>query len=192
MKRDEKLFINTYLWKKTKLITVTETYHRAISKDNPYKLVFVCLGNICRSPTAEGIFIHKVREAGLENYFYIDSAGTAAYHVGESANSKSQATANKYGIHLPSKARKFEYADLEEFDLILAMDSENHRNIKDLDRKNRFSKKIKMMREFDPNPENGEVPDPYYGGLQGFENVFQVLNRSCETLLKELEPHIKK
>lgn len=170
---------------------MSDTYLRPFDSENPYKLVFVCLGNICRSPTAEGLFIHKVKEEGLENYFYIDSAGTAAYHVGESANTKSQATANKHGIHLPSKARKFEYADLEEFDLILAMDSENLKNIKGLDRKNRFDHKIKMMREFDPQPENREVPDPYYGGLDGFENVFQVLKRSTQALLDELKPNIK-
>jgi protein-tyrosine phosphatase len=170
---------------------VSNSYLRPISKEDPYKLVFVCLGNICRSPTAEGLFIHKVNQKGLDNYFYIDSAGTAAYHVGESANSKSQATANKHGVHLPSKARKFEYADLEEFDLILAMDSENLSNIKELDRKNKFSEKIKMMREFDPEPGNGEVPDPYYGGQEGFENVFRVLDRSTQALLNELNSFIK-
>ncbi len=170
---------------------MSSPFDKTITKQDPYKIVFVCLGNICRSPTAEGIFIHKVKQAGLEDYFYIDSAGTAAYHVGESANSKSQTTANKHGIHLPSKARKFEYADLEEFDLILTMDSENLVNIRKLDRNNRFPHKIKMMREFDPQPDNGEVPDPYYGGLQGFENVFRVLNRSCENLLEELEPLIQ-
>lgn len=169
---------------------MTKAYIRPISKENPYKLVFVCLGNICRSPTAEGIFIHKVQEAGLEDYFYIDSAGTAAYHVGESANSRSQATANKRGIHLPSKARKLEYADLEEFDLILTMDTQNFQNSNDIDRKTRFSDKIKMMRDFDPKPGNGEVPDPYYGGPEGFEIVFDVLDRSCEQLLEELKPHI--
>ena len=169
-----------------------KTYLRTITTENPYKLCFVCLGNICRSPTAEGLFIHKVREEGCENYFYIDSAGTAAYHVGEGANSKSQATANKHGIHLPSKARKFEYADLEEFDLILAMDRENFSNIHDLDRRDRFAHKIKLMRDFDPSPEDGSVPDPYYGGLQGFENVFQILNRSTEALLNELKPYIEK
>ena len=166
-------------------------YLREISREDPYKLCFVCLGNICRSPTAEGIFIHKVKEAGVEQYFYIDSAGTAAYHVGEGANSKSQATANKHGVHLPSRARRFEYTDLEEFDLILAMDSENFRNLKQLDRKGLYNSKIKMMRDFDPNPGDGEVPDPYYGGLQGFENVFTILERSCEALLRELSPYIK-
>ncbi|MEX0722974.1 MAG: low molecular weight protein-tyrosine-phosphatase [Gracilimonas sp.] len=170
---------------------MSNSYLKPISKDNPYKLVFVCLGNICRSPTAEGLFIHKVKQKELDNYFYIDSAGTAAYHVGESANSKSQATANKHGVQLPSKARKFEYPDLEEFDLILAMDTENYRNIKSLDRKNKYANKIKMMREFDPQPADGEVPDPYYGGMDGFENVFQVLDRSTEALLQELTPYIE-
>lgn len=170
---------------------MSSNYHRPFSTEDPYKLVFVCLGNICRSPTAEGIFLHKVKQHGLENYFYIDSAGTAAYHVGEGANSKSQATANQHGIHLPSKARKFDYADLEEFDLILPMDSENFKNIHELDRKGRFTDKIKMMRDFDPQPGDGEVPDPYYGGQQGFENVFQILDRSCEALLQELRPHIE-
>ena len=165
---------------------------REITKSNPYKVVFVCLGNICRSPTAEGIFIHKVRERGLELYFYIDSAGTAAYHVGEPANSKSQFTANQYGVKLPSRARQFEYADFEDFDLILPMDSSNMYNLKTMDRKTRFSDKLFMMRDFDPQPEDGNVPDPYYGGMQGFENVYQILERSCEALLDQLETAIIK
>lgn len=164
---------------------------REITKDDPYKVVFVCLGNICRSPTAEGIFIHKVQERGLDLFFYIDSAGTAAYHVGEPANSKSQTTANKYGVRLPSRARKFEYADFEEFDLILPMDSSNKYNLTSLDRKNRFVDKIYMMREFDPQKGDGEVPDPYYGGMQGFDNVYHILERSCETLLDQLEKAVK-
>lgn len=166
-------------------------YLREITKENPYKLVFVCLGNICRSPTAEGIFIHKVKEAGLESYFYIDSAGTAAYHTGEGADRRSQETANAHGVHLPSIARRFEYADLEEFDLILAMDSSNLTNINQLDRRERFTDKVKLLREFDPEPGNKEVPDPYYGGQRGFENVFEMVDRSCQAILDELKPFIK-
>ncbi|MEX0721413.1 MAG: low molecular weight protein-tyrosine-phosphatase [Balneolaceae bacterium] len=168
-----------------------ETYLRPITKEDPYKVCFVCLGNICRSPTAEGVFIHKVKEAGLEDYFEIDSAGTAAYHVGEGANSKSQSTANKYGIHLPSKARKLEFYDLKHYDLILAMDSENYENISSLDAKKHFGQKIRMMREFDPHPGDGEVPDPYFGGMDGFENVYQVVERSTESLLEILKEEIK-
>lgn len=169
-----------------------KNYLRPITKENPYKLVFVCLGNICRSPTGEGVFIHKVKQEKLESFFFIDSSGTAAYHTGETADRRSQETANGHGIHLPSIARRFEYADLEDFDLILAMDSSNLRNIKELDRRNKFDHKIKLMREFDPTPENMDVPDPYYGGAMGFENVFQMVDRSCEALLQELIPFIKR
>ena len=169
----------------------TQTFLRPITKEDPFKICFVCLGNICRSPTAEGIFIHRVKEEGLQDYFYIDSAGTSAYHIGEKANSKSQSTANKYGVHLPSVARQFEYIDLEEFDLILAMDSENFNNIRSLDRKERFTGKVHRMRDFDPHADNPDVPDPYFGGMDGFENVYSVLDRSCENLLHELKKYIK-
>ena len=161
-----------------------------ITKDIPYKILFVCLGNICRSPTAEGIFQHLVNERGLQPYFLIDSAGTSAWHIGEPANSKSRQTANKHGIELNSRARKFEPADLEEFDLILAMDHENLQNIKQLDKQNRFSDKIKLMRDYDPQPGDDEVPDPYYGGMDGFQHVFDVVRRSCEAMLDKLENRI--
>lgn len=170
---------------------MSDSYLRQISKENPYKVNFVCLGNICRSPTAEGIFIHKVKEAGLSAYFHIDSAGTAAYHIGQPADRRSQAAANKHGVELPSRGRQFSYSDLEEFDLILAMDEENLSNIRALDKNGKYHDKIKMMRDFDPRPENGEVPDPYYGGAEGFENVFRILDRSSEKLLDTLKEFIR-
>ncbi|MEL7833503.1 low molecular weight protein-tyrosine-phosphatase [Fodinibius sp. Rm-B-1B1-1] len=164
---------------------------KPITKDNHYKICFVCLGNICRSPTAEGIFQHLINERNLENHFEIDSAGTSAYHIGESANSKSQRTANKHGITLHSKARQFKISDLDYYDLILAMDNENLDNIRQLANGN-DEHKIGRMRDFDPQPGDGEVPDPYYGGPEGFENVFQIVKRSCENLLDELEAHVEK
>lgn len=163
-----------------------------ISKDNPYKIVFVCLGNICRSPTAEGVFQHLVNERGLQSYFYVDSAGTSAYHIGETANSRSRDTASKHGIELKSRARRFEAEDLEEFDLIVAMDSQNLKDIKQLDTKGTIDAKVVSMRDYDPRPGDGNVPDPYYGGIDGFKNVFEIVKRSCETLLDELESRIKK
>ncbi len=163
---------------------------KPITSENHFKLCFVCLGNICRSPTAEGVFQHLVKERGLEEFFEIDSAGTSAYHEGESANSKSQRTANKYGITLHSKARQFKTSDLDYYDLILSMDNENLNNLRRMANGN-HSHKIGRMRDFDPEPGNGEVPDPYYGGQQGFENVFQIVKRSCEQLLDELEQHIR-
>ena len=164
--------------------------NRPVTKENPYKICFVCLGNICRSPTAEGIFQHLVNQRGLQSYFYIDSAGTSAYHIGEPANSKSQWVANQQGVKLHSKARRFEPADLEEFDLILAMDSENYSNIIRLDKNGSDAEKIKMMRDFEPKPDSRDVPDPYYGGMDGFQNVFDVIMRSCEGLLDEIEERI--
>ncbi|MDX1640540.1 MAG: low molecular weight protein-tyrosine-phosphatase [Balneolaceae bacterium] len=165
---------------------------RKITKDNPYKICFVCLGNICRSPTAEGVFQHLVNQRGLQSFFYIDSAGTSAYHIGEPANSKSQWIANQKGVKLHSKARRFETEDLEEFDLILAMDHENLRNIKQLSSNGAHTNKVKLLREFDPDPEDKAVPDPYYGGMDGFQRVFDVIERSSEALLDELETKIEK
>lgn len=163
---------------------------KPITKESPYRLCFVCLGNICRSPTAEGVFQHLVIEEDLQAYFEIDSAGTSAYHIGEPANSKSQQTANQHGITLHSRARRFEASDLDYYDLILAMDKENLSNIKSLDARSQYSHKIMLMREFDPDPGDREVPDPYYGGIDGFEKVFQVVRRSCEELLDRLSERV--
>lgn len=162
-----------------------------ITRENHYKICFVCLGNICRSPTAEGIFQHLINKRDLENHFEVDSAGTSAYHIGESANSKSQRTAQKHGITLHSKARQFGASDLDYYDLILSMDNENMKNVRQMAAGN-HEHKIGLMRDFDPNPGDGEVPDPYYGGPEGFENVFQIVKRSCENLLDELEKHVQK
>jgi protein-tyrosine phosphatase len=164
--------------------------NQPITKANHYKICFVCLGNICRSPTAEGIFQHLINDRGLEDFFEVDSAGTSAYHIGESANSKSQRTAKRHGITLHSKARQFKSFDLDYFDLILAMDNENLKNVRRMANGN-HTHKIGRMRDFDPTPGDSQVPDPYYGGPEGFENVFQIVKRSCEQLLDELEAHIK-
>ncbi|HET6527759.1 MAG TPA: low molecular weight protein-tyrosine-phosphatase [Balneolaceae bacterium] len=167
------------------------TIETDITTENPFKICFVCLGNICRSPTAEGIFQHLVNERGLQAYFEVDSAGTSAYHSGQSANQNSQRTANKYGITLHSKARQFKTFDLDYFDLILAMDNQNLANINRLTN-DKHGQKVRPLRAFDPDPEHGEVPDPYAGGREGFENVFKIVKRSCEHLLDELETHIQK
>ncbi len=163
-----------------------------ITKEDPFKICFVCLGNICRSPTAEGIFQHLVNERSLQSYFEIDSAGTSAYHIGESADSNAQKVAAKNSIELLSKARRFEQFDLSYFDLIIAMDLENFSNLKQLDEDGSYGDKIKLLREFDETPEDKQVPDPYFGGIEGFENVFQIVHRSCEKLLDKLKKHIEK
>jgi protein-tyrosine phosphatase len=163
---------------------------KEITKENPFKLCFVCLGNICRSPTAEGIMQHLVNERSLEAYFEIDSAGTSAYHAGESANVHSQNIANRRGIQLHSKSRQLEIPDLDYFDLILAMDLTNEANICHLAGNNTYQQKIKLLREYDPVSGGKEVPDPYEGGLKGFENVFDIIRRCCKNLLDELEGKI--
>jgi len=168
-----------------------KTFNRSITKDDPFSICFVCLGNICRSPTAEGVFQHLVNEKQLEEYFEIDSAGTSAYHIGESANSSSQKVANEHGIELHSRGRQFESSDLEYFDMVLAMDHENLDNVKSLDRNGEFVHKVGLLRDFDPDETGLEVPDPYFGGMNGFKNVFDVVYRSCEHLLNELQYHIE-
>lgn len=165
---------------------------RPVTKEEPLKICFVCLGNICRSPTAEGIFQHIVNREGLASFFEIDSAGTAAYHVGEPANSRSRDIAEKNGIKLLSRARKFEPLDLTYFDLIIAMDRENIRDIQALDSKKEHLSKIFLLRFFDPVPEDQQVPDPYYGGLDGFKEVFDIVTRSCEALLEQIRPYLKR
>ncbi|MEX0681403.1 MAG: low molecular weight protein-tyrosine-phosphatase [Balneolales bacterium] len=170
--------------------TQTKLTLRNFNPQNPLKICFVCLGNICRSPTAEGVFQHIINREGLSLYAEVDSAGTAAYHVGEPANSKSIMVAEQNGVKLLSKARKFEYTDLEYFDLIIAMDHSNYHDLQALDRHKKFHKKIFLLREFDSFPGDKNIPDPYYGGLNGFELVYEMVLRSCEQLFKQIQPFI--
>ncbi len=168
----------------------TPVHFREITRENPYKICFVCLGNICRSPTAEGVLQHLVKQHGLESYFEIDSAGMSAYHIGEAANSKSRDIAQKHGVELLSRARQFDAFDLSYFDLILAMDEDNYHDILSLDRSRAYRGKVAMLRAFDPEPGDGNVPDPYYSRMDGFEHVFKVINRSCDSLIEKLKPFI--
>ncbi|HKJ34800.1 MAG TPA: low molecular weight protein-tyrosine-phosphatase [Balneolales bacterium] len=169
---------------------LTSTF-RTITEENPYRICFVCLGNICRSPTAEGVLQHLAVERGLGNYFEIDSAGTSAYHIGELPNRFSRQIAASHGVMLGSRAQQFEQDFGMYYDLILTMDQENYDNIIDLDIKSEFSNKVMLFRNFDPKPDDYEVPDPYAGGIQGFENVYQITYRTCQVLLDQLETYIK-
>ena len=148
-----------------------------------YKLLFVCLGNICRSPSAENIMNHLIKEADLAGKIICDSAGTSAYHIGSAPDRRMRAAAEKRDIILEGKARKFTVSDLEEFDLILAVDRENYRDIIYLDPQEKYRDKVQMMCSFATNHNDKEVPDPYYGGDAGFDYVIDLLLDSCSGLL---------
>lgn len=149
------------------------------------KVLFVCLGNICRSPAAEGIFRNKVSENGLSDNVEIDSAGTAGYHIGEMADSRMIKHCEERGYDItPHRARQLSHIDLVEYDLILAMDRSNYSNILRLDRRNEFSEKIKMMTDFGSSMMTTEVPDPYYDGPKEFHYVIDLLEDCSENLLK--------
>lgn len=150
-------------------------------------ILFVCLGNICRSPLAEGVFAHLVRERGLEDAYRVDSAGTGAYHVGEGPDVRSLEVAKRNGVALEGRARQVAASDFREWDVIVAMDRENLRNLEALGERSGGSARLHLLRDFDPEPGNGEVPDPYYGGPGGFDDVYAMVRRSCEALLDTLE-----
>lgn len=147
------------------------------------KVLFVCLGNICRSPLAEAIFNHHAQQQGLD--FTSDSCGTANYHVGDAPDPRTIRVAHQHGVAIQHVGRQLALRDFDEFDLILAMDSDNYRNILTLAKSNTHPK-VKLMREFDPMGK-GNVPDPYYGGLQEFQEVYDILNRSMKNLLRQLQ-----
>lgn len=154
----------------------------------PKDILFVCLGNIVRSPLAENLFRHAAEERGLDHQYAVDSAGTSAYHEGEAPDRRMRRTAQKYGLEYTGRSRQVSDADLRNFDLILAMDDSNARNLREMARDEEQAAKIRLMREFDPQAEGSpDVPDPYYGGMEGFENTYQLVKRSVEGLLDALE-----
>ena len=149
------------------------------------RILFVCLGNICRSPAAEGVFLHLARAAGLSHRFSVDSAGTGAWHLGEAAEARMRAAAGTRGIALPSAGRQVTAADFARFDLILAMDSSNLAHLRRL-APAEHQNKIRLFRDYDPEDPGADVPDPYYGGPDGFEDVLDIVTRTGQALLAEL------
>ena len=153
----------------------------------PYKLLFVCLGNICRSPSAENIMNHLIDQARLNNTILCDSAGTAGYHIGAAPDRRMSAAAeNKLGFKLIGQARQFQIRDFQEFDLILAMDRNNYDDILAVDRSGQYHSKVRLMCDFCSTHTLKEVPDPYYGGVEGFNHVIDLLMDACEGLLKHI------
>tara|TARA_B100001113_G_scaffold34465_1_gene24480 strand:- start:211 stop:684 length:474 start_codon:yes stop_codon:yes gene_type:complete len=152
------------------------------------KILFVCLGNICRSPAAEGIFIQKIKDRDLENLFVVDSAGTGGWHVGNLADPRMREAALSRGIELKSRSRKIDTKDLYEFDHILVMDKDNLTAVKSLinDDVHLVNSKIKLILSYSKKSQLDEVPDPYFGGQNGFEEVLDLLDEAINELIDSL------
>jgi len=150
------------------------------------KILFVCLGNICRSPSAEAVFKHLVEKKGASKNYFIDSAGTSAYHVGDRADARMRSHAKKRGINLTSISRQFEQEDFDQFDFIVGMDQENMHAMKRKARNQDDLSKLHLMTDFSKKFKYNHVPDPYYGGDDGFELVLDLLEDSSEGLYQFL------
>ncbi|KAF3639474.1 putative serine/threonine-protein kinase KIPK-like [Capsicum annuum] len=160
----------------------------------PFSVLFVCLGNICRSPAAEGVFTDLVKKKGLDSKFKIDSAGTINYHEGNEADPRMRTAARKRGIAITSISRPIKPSDFRDFDLILVMDEQNKADVfKALEKwihkeplPADAAEKVRLMCSYCKKHEETEVPDPYYGGAKGFEKVLDLLEDACESLLESI------
>jgi len=154
------------------------------------RICFVCMGNICRSPLAEGVFKHLIQQAKLSDHFQIESAAIGSWHVGEAPDTRAQRTAQAHGIRLDSAAQQFQPKDFSRFDAVLALDSEIAADLHRLAPTLQDRQKIRLLREYDPLAQEGgdlDVPDPYYGRQEDFERAYEMIERSCEELLKEFK-----
>jgi protein-tyrosine phosphatase len=150
------------------------------------RILFVCMGNICRSPTAEGVMRALLRDAGLDGRIEVDSAGTGNWHAGDPPDARATAAARARDIELDGAARQVTAADFEDFDLLLAMDRENERELLARAPDEEARGKVRLLREFDPAAVAAgdlDVPDPYYGGPNGFERVLDLVEAACRGLL---------
>ncbi len=154
--------------------------------DQPCRVLFVCLGNICRSPAGENIFRHQVKEAGLAEHIDCDSAGTAGYHIGKSPDSRMTSTMRNRGYEVTGGARQFTRSDFDSFDLILTMDDDNYRDIVSQARNDQDRNLVRRFTEFCTEHEEIEVPDPYYGGDEGFEFVADLIEDGSTSLIQHL------
>lgn len=149
------------------------------------RILMVCLGNICRSPLAEGVLRKKAEEKGIK--LTIDSAGTSNYHIDQQPDKRTQLNALEHDINLSNlRGRQFEVADYDQFDMIFAMDNDNYNNIITLARNEDDKNKVEMILNRSHPGSNMAVPDPYFGGEQGFENVYQLLDKACDEIIKTM------
>jgi protein-tyrosine phosphatase len=151
------------------------------------RICFVCLGNICRSPTAEAVMRHLLRREKMEGRIAVDSAGTGDWHLGEPRDRRSRAVGAARGIPLTGEARQFTARDFDRYDHVLAMDRSNRDELLRMARNDQDRAKVRLLRSFDPAaPPDAEVPDPYYGGPRGFEEVFDICEAACRGLIDHL------
>ena len=154
-------------------------------------VLFICMGNICRSPTAEGVFRHLVQQEGHDNWITTDSAGTHAYHIGEQPDRRAQQTARSRGIDLSDlRGRKAIKSDFEVFDYVLAMDDDNYQILESMCPSG-FEDKLSLFLDFSKDYSETQVPDPYYGGDQGFEHVFDLVESASLGLLEDIKNRFK-
>lgn len=154
------------------------------------RVLFVCLGNICRSPTAEGVFRKLVAEEGLHEHIEIDSAGTHAYHIGHAPDARAQEAAHRRGVDLSSlRGRQATRGDIERFDYVLAMDRENYENLLDICPEG-LEHKVRLFMEFAPSWPEQEVPDPYFGGAAGFDRVLDMIEEASAGLLADIRKRL--
>jgi protein-tyrosine phosphatase len=151
------------------------------------RVLFVCLGNICRSPLAEAVFKHKLKQRGLQDRVEADSCGTSNYHIGGPPDPRTIANAQRNGITIEHLARQFCEADIREFDYVLAMDKTNYQNILKVGVNKTFHNRVRLMRAFDPLEKDADVPDPYHGGEKSFQDVFDILDRSMDSFIDHLD-----
>lgn len=158
----------------------------------PKRILFVCLGNICRSPSAEAVMTHLIADEGLDDQIEVDSAGTGSWHVGERADARMRAAARQRGIPLTSISRQVDAeTDFEAFDYIVAMDPTNYRDLQQLDEAGLLGPKLLRMTDFCTEHEISEVPDPYYGGPRGFDQVLDILDDACHGLLLKVKADLQ-
>jgi len=154
-----------------------------------FRIMFVCLGNICRSPLAHAVFMHMVRAEELDEFITVDSSGTGAWHVGEKSDPRMMQTAGSHGVHINHRSQQLNRDHLVEYDLLLTMDRNNYRETLALCRSDEERKKVRLFRDYDPEGA-GDVPDPWYGGQDGFETVWTIVHRTSESLLKTLQADV--
>ena len=152
---------------------------------NKYRVMMVCLGNICRSPMAEAIFRDLANKQNLD--CEVQSSGTTSYHIGSNADSRTLKTLADYDLSLQHSAQQFSRCHFAEFDYIFAMDKQNYRDILSLALNKKDTKKVFLLRDFDNQKDSMNIPDPYYGGENGFEYIYQIIMRACQNIVNQIK-----